>query len=215
MNILAPIQPEQSYTPSDLPPVLPDDSRVVAIGASAGGLHALSLILAALPPSFPAPILVVQHLSPNFPSQLAHILSRRTVLHVKEAEEGDRIQAGHVYIASPASHLLVCPDGTLSLSDTDKVRHCRPSADVLFSSLAASVGARAVGVVLTGGDGDGADGIQAVKGAGGFTLAQDQQSSQDFSMPRSAAATGDVDLVLPLTEIAQRLIALVGHQTGV
>ena len=95
------------------------------------------------------------------------------------------------------------------------MRHCRPSADVLFSSLAASVGARAVGVVLTGGDGDGADGIQAIKGAGGVTLAQDQQSSQDFSMPRSAAATGDVDLVLPLTEIAQRLIALVGHQTVV
>ena len=215
MNTLAPIQPEQPYTPADLPPVLPDDSRVVAIGASAGGLHALSLIVAALPPNFPAPVVVVLHLSPDFPSNLAHILGRHTDLNVKQAQQGDRLRAGWVYVAPPGRHLLVCPDGTLSLSDTDKVRHCRPSADVLFSSLAASVGARAVGVVLTGGDGDGADGIQAIKGAGGVTLAQDQQSSQDFSMPRSAAATGDVDLVLPLTEIAQRLIALVGRQTVV
>ena len=99
MNILAPIQPEQPYTPADLPPVLPDDSRVVAIGASAGGLHALSLIVAALPPNFPAPVVVVLHLSPDFPSNLAHILGRHTDLNVKQAQQGDRLRAGWVYVA--------------------------------------------------------------------------------------------------------------------
>jgi len=161
---------EQPQTSADLPRVLPDDTRIVAIGASAGGLHALGLILAALPADFPAPILVVQHLSPDFPSQLAHILSRHTSLHVKQAEEGDRLQAGWVYVAPPGKHLLACADGTLALTTTPRVHHCRPSADVLLTSVAAGFGARAVGVVLTGGDGDGAAGIQAIKAAGGVTV---------------------------------------------
>ena len=210
MNILAPNQPEQASIPADLSAVLPDDTRVVAVGASAGGLHALSLILAALPAEFAAPILVVQHLSPDFPSQLAHILGRHTDLHVKQAEEGDRIQAGYVYVAPPDRHLLACADGTLALTHTHKVHHCRPSADVLLTSVAVGFGARAVGVILTGGDGDGAAGIQAVKAAGGVTMAQDLPSSQQPSMPRSAAATGAVDFVLPLPDIAAALVALTG-----
>ena len=212
MNTVAPIQPEQPSALADLSARLPVAARVVAVGASAGGLQALSLILATLPADFPAPVLVVQHLSPDFPSQLAHILGRHTDLHVKQAEQGDRIQAGHVYVAPPDRHLLACADGTLALTHTHKVHHCRPSVDVLFTSLAASFGARAVGVVLTGGDGDGAAGIVAIKAAGGVTFAQDLSSSQQPSMPRNAAETGDVDFVLPLTEIAAALVALIGHQ---
>ena len=183
---------------------------MVAFGASAGGLHALGLILAALPLGFPAPVLVVQHLSPDFPSQLAHILGRHTDLHVKQAEQGDRVRTGWVYVAPPDRHLLACDDGTLALTATPRVHHCRPSADVLLKSVAAVYGARVVGVVLTGGDGDGAAGIQAIKAAGGTTLAQDLPSSQQPSMPRSAAATGAVDLVLPLADIAAALVALTG-----
>ena len=205
-------QPQSEQPPAllDASTPLPDHARVVAVGASAGGLHALSLILSALPADFPAPILVVQHLSPDFPSQLAHILGRHTALHVKQAAQGDRLRAGWVYVAPPGRHLLACADGSLALTATPRVHHCRPSADVLHQSVAASFGARAVGVVLTGRDGDGAAGIQAIKAAGGVTLAQDLPSSQEPSMPRNAAATGDVDFVLPLPDIAPALVALTG-----
>ena len=191
-------------------PRLPKHTRVVAIGASAGGLRALSLILAALPADFPAPLLVVQHLSPDFPSQLAHILGRHTLLHVKQAAQGDRLRPGWVYVAPPDRHLLACADGTLTLTTTPRVHHCGPSVDVLFTSVAASFGVRSVGVVLTGGDGDGAAGIEAIKEAWGVTVAQDLPTSQQPSMPRLAAATGAVDFVLPLTGIAAALVDLTG-----
>jgi len=181
---------------------------VVAVGASAGGLHALSTILAALPADFPVPIVVVQHLAPYYPSKMALILNRRTPLHVKRAKEGDHLRAGWVYVAPPARHLLIRPDGTLTLTATPRVHHCRPSVDVFFQSLAASVGARAVGVILTGADGDGADGVQAIRAAGGVTIVQDEPSSQFPYMPRAAVETGCVDYVLPLDEIAPKLIAL-------
>jgi len=200
------LAPDSDGTPG----LAADPLFVVAVGASAGGLHALSLILAALPADFSAPVLVVQHLSPDFPSQLAHILGRHTPLHVKQAEQGDRLRAGWVYVAPPGRHLLARADGSLALTLTPKVHHCRPSVDVLLTSVAAGFGARAVGVVLTGGDGDGAAGIQAIKASGGITMAQDQSSSQQPSMPRSAAATGAVDFVLTLPDIAAALAALVG-----
>ena len=203
-------QTDPPQAPADFPSVLPEHTHVVAVGASAGGLQALSLILAALPTDFPVPVLVVQHLSPDYPSQLAHILGRHTDLHVKQAEQGDRLRAGWVYVAPPDRHLLACADGTLALTHTHKVHHCRPSVDVLFTSVAAGFGARAVGVVLTGGDGDGAEGVKAIKAAWGVTFAQDLPSSQQPSMPRSAAATGDVDFVLTLPEIAAALVALTG-----
>ncbi len=203
-------QTEQPHGPVDLSFPVPDHARVVAVGASAGGLQALGLILAALPAHFPAPVLVVQHLSPDFPSQLARLLGRHTALHVKQAAQGDRLRAGWVYVAPPGKHLLACADGSLALTLTHKVHHCRPSADVLLTSVAASFGVRAVGVILTGGDGDGAAGIQAIKAAGGVTIAQDLSSSQQPSMPRNAAATGDVDHVLPLSDIAAALMALTG-----
>ena len=137
--------------------------------------YALSLILAALPLDFPAPLLVVQHLSPDFPSQLARILGHHTPLHVKQA---DRLQAGWVYVAPPGRHLLACADGSLTLTFAPMAHHCRPSADVLLTSVAAAYSTRAIGVILTGGDGDGAAGIQAIKAARGVTVAQDLSSSR-------------------------------------
>ena len=206
--------------PADIQPLSAPDNlvsgsrRVIAIGASAGGLNAFSVILAALPADFPVPLVLVQHLSADFPSKLAQILSSTTLLFVKQAEQGDRLQPGHVYVAPPGEHLLVNPDYTLSLSRAPKVHHCRPSADVLFESVAGSCGAEAIGVVLTGGDGDGAAGIEAIKATGGVTIAQDLFSSQQPSMPLHAAETGSVDLVLPLTGIAPALIALVSASSS-
>lgn len=181
--------------------------RLVAIGASVGGLDAFSKILATLPQNFPALVIVVQHLSADFPSKLAHILSNRTRLRVKEASQGDRLQAGRVYVASPGKHLLITPNWSLSLSLTAKVHHCRPSVDVLFRSAAACYAAGTIGIVLTRRDGDGAAGIQAIKAAGGVTIAQDAPRSQEPSMPRHAAAS--VDFVRPLPDITSALVALV------
>lgn len=152
--------------------------EIVALVASAGGLKAISALLAALPPDFPVPILVVQHLSPHHPSLMAHILSRCIVLPVTQAEEGDTLRPGHVYLAPPDKHLVVTRQKTLSLTLTEKVHHVRPSGDVLLASVAACYGKGAVAVILTGGDGDGADGLRAVKDAGGRTIAQDEATGR-------------------------------------
>ena len=182
---------------------------VVALAASAGGLTALSSVLAELPAEFPAGILVVQHLDPRHRSLMADILSRRTRLEVKQAEDGDRLAGGRVYIAPPNRHLLLNGDGTLSLTQTELVHFVRPSADLLFESVAAGYKDRAIAVVLSGSGGDGSMGVKAIKKMGGTVLAQDQRTSEFFGMPGAAIHSGSVDFVLPLEEIAPALVTLV------
>jgi two-component system, chemotaxis family, protein-glutamate methylesterase/glutaminase len=128
---------------------------------------------------------------------------------VKEAEDGDVVSASTVYIAPPDKHLLANADGTLSLSHSELVHFVRPSADLLFDSVAAAFGARAIAVVLTGSGSDGAMGVEAVKKMGGTVIAQDQESSEFFAMPSAAIQTGIVDFVLPLREISLALNTLV------
>ena len=182
---------------------------VVALAASAGGLTALSNVLADLPAGFPAGILVVQHLDPRHRSLMADILSRRTHLEVKQAEEGDRLAGGRVYIAPPNRHLLLNGDGSLSLTQTELVHFVRPSADLLFESVAAGYKDRAIAVVLSGSGGDGSMGVKAIKKMGGTVLAQDKMTSEFFGMPGAAIDSGNVDFVLPLEEIAPALVTLV------
>ncbi len=182
---------------------------VVAMAASAGGLTALSQILTALPADFPAAILVVQHLDPRHRSLMAEILSRRTPLKILEAKEADTLNPGTVYIAPPNRHLLVNADGSLSLSQSELVHFLRPSADLLFESVAAIYKDRAIAVVLTGTGSDGAMGVQAIKKMGGTVIAQDEKSSEFFGMPGAAIHTGDVDFILPLEEIPSALTTLV------
>ena len=182
---------------------------VVALAASAGGLTALSSVLADLPAGFPAGILVVQHLDPRHRSLMADILSRRTRLEVKQAEDGDRLVGGRVYIAPPNRHLLLNGDGTLSLTQTELVHFVRPSADLLFESVAASYKDRAIAVVLSGSGGDGSMGVKAIKKMAGTVLAQDERTSEFFGMPGAAIHSGSVDFVLPLEEIAPALVTLV------
>ncbi|HEU4341645.1 MAG TPA: chemotaxis protein CheB [Candidatus Binatia bacterium] len=181
----------------------------LALAASAGGLTALSRILSEIPAGFPAAIIVLQHLDPRHRSLMAAILSRRTALAVEQAEEGSRLKAGTVYVAPPNRHLLVNPDGTLSLSQSELVHFVRPSADLLFESLAGSYRERAIAVVLTGTGTDGNMGVRAVKKMGGTVIAQDEKSSEFFGMPGAAIHTGSVDFILPLEEIASALAALV------
>ena len=187
---------------------------VAALAASAGGLTALSRVLSALPSDFPAAVVVVQHLDPRHRSLMADILSRRTSLRVKQAEEGDLLTPATVYIAPPNRHLLVNPDGTLSLSQSELVHFVRPSADLLFESVAASHKDRAIAVVLTGTGSDGAMGVQAIKKMGGTVIVQDEKTSQFFGMPAAAIQTGNTDFILPLDEIASALVTLVKGNSG-
>lgn len=180
----------------------------MAFAASAGGLHALSEVFALLPKTFPAPIVVVQHLDPRHRSLMADILSRCTSLKVKQAEEGDQVQSGVAYIAPPNRHLLVNPDGTLSLSQSELVHFVRPSADLLFESVAASFKQRAIAVVLSGTGSDGSMGVRAIKKMGGTVIVQSEKSAEYFGMPGAALETGSVDFVLPLQEIPSVLVTL-------
>jgi two-component system, chemotaxis family, protein-glutamate methylesterase/glutaminase len=183
--------------------------EIVALAASAGGLRALTDVLAALPADFRAALVLVQHLDPRHRSLMAEILSKRTALRVQEAREGDTLQAGLVYIAPPNRHLLVNPDATLSLSQTELVHFVRPSADLLFESVAASYRERAIAVVLSGTGRDGSMGVRAIKKMGGTVIVQDQKTAEFFGMPEAAQQTGMADFVLPLAEIAPALQTLV------
>jgi two-component system, chemotaxis family, protein-glutamate methylesterase/glutaminase len=140
---------------------------------------------------------------------MAEILGRRTAMPVKEAREGDRVEAGHAYIAPPNRHLLVNADGTLSLTQTELVHFVRPSADLLFESTAAAYRERAIAVVLSGSGKDGAMGVKAIKKMGGTVIAQDEKTAEFVGMPEAARETGAVDFVLPLSEIAAALQTLV------
>lgn len=182
---------------------------VVAIASSAGGVTALCRVLAALPEQFPAAIVVVQHVDPRHRSLLVDILSRRCSLRIRQAENGTVVRPATVYIAPPDRHLLIDPDKTISLSQSEMVHFLRPSADLLFESVAASCRERAIAVVLTGTGSDGAMGVRAIKKMGGTVIAQDRESSEFFGMPGSAIQTGSADFVLPLDEIPSALETLV------
>ncbi|XIG77415.1 chemotaxis protein CheB [Streptomyces sp. SGAir0957] len=204
-----------------MPPQPPDTARdaardtgaetfaVIAVAASAGGIHGLATLLGGLDAELPVPVLVVQHLDPRHRTVLAEILGRRTDLDVKLAEQDEAARAGTVYIAPPDRHLLVGPDGTLTLTRTELVHFLRPSADLLFESVAGAYGPRAVAVVLTGTGNDGAMGVDAVKTRGGTVIAQDPRSAEFRGMPEAAVGTGAVDFVLPLEEIPTVIRGLV------
>ena len=182
---------------------------IVAVASSAGGLAALTMLLASVPGDLPASLLVVQHLDPRHRSLMAEILARRTPLTVKQAETGDIVQPGTVYIAPPDKHLLANEDRTLSLTQTELVHFVRPSADLLFESVAAAYRERAIAVVLTGSGSDGSMGVRAIKKMGGTVIAQDEATSEYFAMPSAAISTGEVDFVLPLEDMASALVSLV------
>src|SRR5262250_766523 len=182
---------------------------IVAITASAGGLAALSRVISMLPRDFPAAVVVVQHLDPRHQSLMADILSRRIQMEIKQAAHGDTLQPGRVFVAPPDRHLIVEKDGSLSLSKAELVHFVRPSADLLFESVAGSFRERAIAVVLTGTGSDGSMGVQGIKKMGGTVLAQDEGSSEFFGMPNAAIQTGCVDFVLSLSEISPALITLV------
>ncbi len=142
---------------------------------------------------------------------MPQVIGRHAPLPVVHAQEGAQLESGHIYLAPPDRHLLV-KRGTLTLTDTELVNFVRPSADLLFESVAAAYGARAIAVVLTGSGHDGALGVTAIKQRGGTVLAQDEATSEFFGMPSAAIKTGAVDFILPLDEIAPKLVTLVAAE---
>ena len=180
---------------------------VVALGASAGGLAALSRVLSGLPINFPSSIVVVQHLAPGHKSWIASLLDRSTRLKVKQAEHGEILLPGIAYTAPPDQHLLVGP-GKIQLAHSQLVHFSRPSIDLLFESVAGTYGSRSIGVVLSGSGRDGAAGARTIKEAGGITMAQLPDTAEFRHMPEAAIETGCIDFILPLAEIGEKLAEL-------
>jgi len=180
---------------------------IVAMGASAGGLNALSQVLRVLPNNFPSSVVVVQHLAPRHKSWIADLLGRSSKLKVKQAEHGEILLPGMVYTAPPDEHLLVGP-GKIQLAHTQLVRFSRPSVDLLFESVAGMYGSRSIGVVLSGSGRDGSEGLRTIKESGGITIAQKPESAEFRPMPEAAVETGCVDFILRLEEIGAKLTEL-------
>jgi two-component system, chemotaxis family, protein-glutamate methylesterase/glutaminase len=180
---------------------------VVAIGASLGGLNAVETLLEALPKTYPAALLIVQHRRADSDSRLLELLRSHSRLPVSEPEDKQPLEPGHVYLAPPNYHMLV-ERGLLSLSIDPPVAFARPSIDVLFESVADAYGPRAVGVVLTGSNHDGAAGAAAIKRRGGIVLVQDPSSAEAPETPRAALAATCVDAVLRLPALALHLNAI-------
>ena len=174
----------------------------IVIGASSGGVEALSVLLPSLPARLRLPVFVVLHLPPDRPSRLADIFSRKCAVPVREAEDKLPVEAGTVYFAPPDYHLLLDVGPTLALSADEAVNYSRPSIDVLFESARDIYGHRLLAMLLTGASHDGAAGIHAIRFAGGCAVVQRPDTAQAPLMPESALKRGPVDFVLTLEEIA-------------
>ena len=185
--------------------MLGGDFRVVALVASAGGLDALGRVLSMLPGDFPAAVIALQHTQPTRGSELAELLGRQCRMPVRTPADGLALVPGAVFAAPPGQHILVSPDRTVALIRSGDFPPHRPSADLLFVSMALSLGGKAIGVVLSGLSHDGAAGVAALVRFGGTVFASDEATSTEFSMPRAALrATGG--LGLPLDDIAAALV---------
>jgi two-component system chemotaxis response regulator CheB len=185
-------------------------NRIIAIGASTGGTEAIKQVLSLLPADVPG-VVIVQHIPKAFSGPFAMRMNTASVLNVCEASDQQPILAGHVYIAPGNQHLLVVRDGAryrCRLSDGDPVNRHRPSVDVLFRSVAQSVGRNSIGVMLTGMGRDGAEGMKEMRDAGASTIAQDEDTSVVWGMPGAAWQVGAVQTLHPLPKIAERIVEL-------
>lgn len=181
---------------------------VLVIGASWGGVDMLMRLMAALPATWPLPVVIVQHQHPNSGNALERILARVSRLPVRDVEDKDLIERAQLYIAPANYHLLVEDDGTFSLSIEAPVKFCRPALDVTFASVARVFGSRSISLVLTGANDDGAEGTRMIRAAGGHTLAQSPGSAEAPAMPEAAIATGAVDRVLEPEDMVPYLLDL-------
>jgi two-component system chemotaxis response regulator CheB len=184
-------------------------AQLIVMGASLGGLQALTTILGGLPGTFSVPLAIVQHRARETRSSLRSWLQEACPLPISEVEDKEPIVPGHVYLAPADYHLLV-EQHAFALSTDAPVWHARPAIDVLFLSAADVYGAQLVGVVLTGASQDGAQGLAAIKQRGGLALVQEPATAESRVMPEAAVAAGPIDALLPLDAIAPFLIERCG-----
>ncbi|MBD2452417.1 PAS domain-containing protein [Nostoc sp. FACHB-152] len=183
---------------------------IVGIAASAGGLEAFTQLLNSLPIDTGMAFVLIQHLDPNQKSLLTEILAKTTQMPVREVQNGMFVEPNQVYVIPPNTKMTLA-QGVLQLMPREKIHGKYMPADAFFTSLAAEIGSKAISVVLSGSDGDGAQGSEAIKAAGGITFAQCEASAQFSSMPNTAIATGDVDFILPPRKIAEELAKIARH----
>ncbi len=183
---------------------------VVGIGASARGLEAFRQLLSHLPTDTGMAFVLIQHLNPHYKSSLTEILTRETMMPVLEVRDSMAVEPNCVYVIPPNTKMTI-EQGLLKLTPRAQSRAMIMPVDTFFHSLAADLGPKAIAVVLSGGDGDGSRGLEAVKDAGGITFAQSEASAQVSSMPNTAVATGHVDFILSPQEIAIELANISHH----
>jgi two-component system, chemotaxis family, response regulator WspF len=190
-----------------------DSWPLVAIGASTGGPAAVAQLLRALPQDFPAAIVLIQHVDAQFAHGMADWLNQQSALPVAVAREGQRLAPGHVLLAGTSDHLVLKAPQHLGYTSEPRQSVYRPSVDVFFESVRRYWRGDAVGVLLTGMGGDGARGLKALRTGGHHTIAQDQDSSVVYGMPKAAATLNAAVDILPMDRIAARLVAVVAERT--
>ena len=208
-------QHKKAISPKKLSPIAKDSNfeYIVAIGTSTGGPRALQEVIPILPQNINGSILIVQHMPPKFTKSLADRLNSLSEVYVKEGEEGDKLNRGWGYIAPGDYHMRVVKDGkdyVIKLDKEERVKGLRPSVDVLMESVANLEGINKVGVIMTGMGSDGSDGIIKMKKSNSYTLAQDEESSTVFGMPKAAIKTNCIDKVISLSQIANEITRIVG-----
>jgi two-component system, chemotaxis family, protein-glutamate methylesterase/glutaminase len=194
-----------SVTLSRRPERMPTSARLIVVGASTGGPPAIERTLSQLDARSAPPVVVVQHMATGFIDGFAEWLDRRIAPRVCLATNGERLEAGKVYVAPDDHHVEVTAFGRLLVSKAPPLRYHRPSVDVLFESTAACYGKAAIGVLLTGMGDDGARGLEAMRRSGAFTVAQDEKSAVVFGMPGAAAQRGAVAWAADCASIASAL----------
>jgi two-component system, chemotaxis family, protein-glutamate methylesterase/glutaminase len=185
-----------------------ENYQAVVIGASAGGMKAIRKLLEELPETFMLPVIIVEHLSPRSENYWIKVLKKECKIAVKEADEKEKIKKSTVYVAPPGYHLLVEKDFTFTLTSDERVNYSRPSIDVLFETASDAYKNTLVGIILTGANADGAEGLKKIKKAGGLTIVQSPETAEVDAMPLAAIKRAKPDYVLDIKEIADLLIQI-------
>src|ERR1017187_1180771 len=180
--------------------------EAIVIGVSSGGMKAMNIMFSLLPKDFNTPIIIVQHIGARSDSQLIKLLNDKSNLCIIEADEKEKIVPGKVYLAPPNYHLMIEMDKTFSLTIDERVSFARPSIDVLFESAAEAYKNKLIGVILTGSNSDGANGLKRIQECGGLTIVQDPKTAESAYMPTSAIAAIKPDYILSLNDITELLI---------
>ena len=182
--------------------------EAIVIGVSSGGMNAMKVIFSLLPKNFITPIIIVQHIGARSDNQWIKLLNNNSNLYLKEADEKEKIEYGKVYIAPPNYHLMIEKNKTFSLSIDERVNYSRPSIDVLFESAAEAYKNKLIGVILTGSNNDGTEGIKRIKEYGGLAIIQNPETAESAYMPKSAIAAIQPDYILSLEDMTELLIKL-------